>query len=242
MTGVIASACVYNNYIDRDIDALMERTKERALVVDLIPPHKALAFASLLLFLGGVTLLFYTNILAFAVALFGFVMYVFAYSFTKRITMFSTHIGAIAGAVPPVVGYVAVTASLDKSALALFSILFTWQMVHFFAIAIYRLEEYKAAKIPLLPVQMGIYQTKIQMVLYASAFAILAPVPTQIGLTGYLYGLVMTTLSLGWLALTLWGFRTKDEKKWALRMFYYSLAIILAFAILLMINWRGSLL
>ncbi len=242
MSLVVASACVYNNYIDRDIDGLMARTKDRELVKAVIPPTSALKFASSLLILGVLALYAHTNVLTIAVAFLGFFTYVYAYSYSKRVTVFSTHIGAVAGAMPPVAGYAAVTGVLDKGALALFAILFFWQMVHFFAIAIYRLDEYRAAKIPIMPARIGTYQTKLQIVMFACAFAVLSPVPTQIGLTGYLYGIVMTIMSLLWLVYALWGFWASDEKKWARRMFFYSLFVIFSVAILLIINWRGSLL
>lgn len=147
---IIASACVFNNYFDREIDAQMERTKNRALPAKQISGHNALIFASVLGFLGAALLFFFTNTLTLAVALFGLFVYVALYTPLKRATPHALWAGAIAGATPPVVGYTTVTNSLDFYALALFVFLFLWQIPHFLSIALYRYEEYKAAGIPLL--------------------------------------------------------------------------------------------
>src|SRR6185436_3371747 len=146
---VIASACVFNNYQDRHMDAKMQRTKTRALASGAIPHGYALLFGAVLLVVGLKVLLFFTNILAFEVALAGFLVYVFAYSPLKPRTPYALFVGALAGATPPVVGYVAVTNTLDSTAWLLFLFLFVWQLPHFLAIAVYRNEEYAAASVPM---------------------------------------------------------------------------------------------
>jgi heme o synthase len=147
---VIASACVFNNYFDRGIDAKMERTKNRPLVVGHISSAGALSFGTLLGIAGAMLLFFFTTLPAFAVAVFGWLVYVALYTPLKHITPQALWVGAIAGATPPVVGYVAVTNSLDYTALWLFIFLFIWQVPHFLGIAAYRYDEYAAAGIPLL--------------------------------------------------------------------------------------------
>lgn len=146
---VMASACVFNNFLDRDIDAAMARTKTRALVAGTIPVEYAIFYATLLGLAGFGLLLAYTNFLTFGVALLGFVLYVCVYTPLKRITPHTLWVGSLAGATPPVVGYTAVTNTLDLNALWLFLFLFIWQVPHFLAIAVYRFEEYRAAGIPL---------------------------------------------------------------------------------------------
>lgn len=146
---VMASACVCNNYADRDIDAAMVRTRSRPLVAGTIPLRSALIYGASLGIVGGALLFFYTTFLAFAVALVGFVLYVFLYTPLKHVSAHALWVGAVAGATPPVVGYVAITNSLDTTALWFFIFLFIWQVPHFLAIAVYRFEEYHAAGVPL---------------------------------------------------------------------------------------------
>ncbi|MEZ0286312.1 MAG: heme o synthase, partial [Candidatus Paceibacterota bacterium] len=188
---VIASACVVNNYLDRDIDEKMARTKNRALVKGLISGKSALIFASTLGILGTLILFFFTNTLTAAVGLFGWFFYVVVYTLLKRRTVYGTLIGSISGAIPPVAGYCAVANRIDVGALILFVTLCLWQMPHFFAIAIYRLKDYKAADIPVLPIKSGIQNTKIHMVLYATAYTISAAYLTILGYTGFTYLVVV---------------------------------------------------
>jgi len=229
---IVASGCVFNNYIDQDIDAKMERTKNRPLVRGAISNHDAIAFGILLGLLGA-SLLYFANILTIAVALFGLFIYVVVYSmWSKRNTLHATVIGAVAGAIPPVVGYTAVTNSLDLGALILFLILFTWQMPHALAIAIRRFDDYRAADIPVMPIALGILPAKAQMLCYAVAFFIAS---TALGLAGYagsIYLGGMGILGVIWFFLCLRGFWAKDEKKWAKQVFLFSLIIILVFTLL----------
>jgi len=125
MSLVIASGCVLNNYIDRDIDQLMERTKNRVLVKGLIPEKIALLYATFLGVLGIFLLYWAVNRLTAAIALFGWLVYVVIYSlYAKRHSRFGTSVGAIAGAIPPVVGFCAATNTMSAGAIILFFILF----------------------------------------------------------------------------------------------------------------------
>ncbi|MBP7770320.1 MAG: protoheme IX farnesyltransferase [Candidatus Pacebacteria bacterium] len=145
---VIASACTFNNYMDREMDAKMERTKCRALPLGLLPGRHALVMGAALL-ATGVALLYMTTPAALIVALAGWVTYVLLYTPLKPRSPHALFVGAVAGAVPPVVGYAAVAGVLDATALALFLFLFFWQLPHFVAISIYRGEEYAAADVPM---------------------------------------------------------------------------------------------
>jgi len=225
---IIASACVCNNYIDRTLDQKMKRTENRPLAKGLISGRNALFFAITLVLLGNAFLLKFTNVLSLCIADFGFLVYVALYSPSKTRTVYGTAIGSVAGAVCPVVGYCAVSNRIDSGALILFAIMALWQMPHFFAIALYRLEDYAAASIPVLPIKKGIPRTKIHMVLYIIAFIGAALMLTVYGYTGYLYLVIAALLGLNWLRLCLRGFKTNNDQLWARQMFRHSLIVITA--------------
>ncbi|HEV2613301.1 MAG TPA: heme o synthase [Gammaproteobacteria bacterium] len=221
---VIASGCVFNNVIDRDIDRLMERTKNRVLAKDELSPAVALIYATLLGFAGFFVLNFYTNLLTVVVTAIGFVGYAGIYSlFIKRRSILSTPIGAIAGAVPPVAGYCAVTNNFDTGTILAFLILFFWQMPHFYAIAIYRIQDFKAAKLPVLPITKSIYYTQIMMLIYILVFTLVTLLPTFLGTMNYFYFCVALFLGLIWFILGLSTLKSQDNKIWARKMFLFSI-------------------
>ena len=228
---VMASACVFNNYIDRDIDDAMARTKSRALVTGEISVRSALIYATVLGVVGTLLLVFFTNPLTAAVALFGHFAYVVVYGYAKRKTVHGTVVGSVSGAVPPVVGYVAVTNSIDIVAVLLFFILVLWQMPHFYAIAMYRLHDYKAAGIPVLPVVKGARRTKIEMLVYIVVFIGAASLLTVLGYAGYTYLAVMLLLGARWLQLGIQGFSAKNDALWARQLFKFSLYVLLGFCV-----------
>lgn len=236
LTCIMASACVFNNYIDRHVDKKMKRTKNRPLAKGLISVKNALVFAVTLEILGNVLLLWYANFLTAFVAGIGFVVYVVIYSFWKSRTIYGTAIGSIAGAVPPVVGYCAVSNQLDLGALSLFAMMVFWQMPHFFAIAMYHLDDYTAANIPVLPVEKGAWRTKIHMTLYIVAFTLVATLLTFFNYTGFVYLAIAGTMGLTWLGLCLKGFRSKDNQIWGREMFRFSLATIAIVCFVIALN------
>lgn len=227
---VMASGCVFNNYIDRDIDAAMGRTKDRALVARRISGRSALVYGTTLGLIGFFLLALFTNLLAVAAAATGFFFYVLMYSlWSKRRTVHSTLIGSIAGATPPVVGYVAASGRFDLAAALLFLILVVWQMPHFYAIGIRRFGEYAAAGIPILPVKQGIPATKKRMLVYIIIFALIAPLLTVFGYTGFAYLAIAVALCVAWFVLCLSGFRSVGpgtDAFWARRMFLFSLVVM----------------
>lgn len=233
---IMASGCVFNNYLDRDIDQKMERTKKRALVTKTIPVINALIFGTILGLLGFSTLYIFTNLLTTVVAAIGFFFYVFVYTFSKRKTIYSTLLGSVSGAVPPVVGYVAVSNTFDTAAFLLFLLLVLWQMPHFYAIAIFRHDEYANASLPVLSVKRGMHVTKTHILFYILVFTLVAPLLTIFGYTGYLYLAGMLLLTLIWLWKGLHGFRTANNVIWARGMFKFSLIVLLGFCLLLSIN------
>lgn len=172
---VIASGCVYNNYYDRYIDKKMLRTKLRPLAAGTIRTGPALYFGALIGAVGVALLFFFTTLPAAVVALAGWAVYVLAYTPLKHKTPHALWVGALAGATPPVVGYAAVTNTLDASALWLFLFLFVWQVPHFLAIAAYRYDEYTAAGVPLLIKKPSLKGKRLgRIVFYASLAVLLA--------------------------------------------------------------------
>src|SRR3990167_41104 len=212
---VIASACVCNSYIDRLSDRKMARTRTRPLATGRISIRSALVFAAFMGVAGIAILAFYTNLVATGVALSGFVIYVFLYSLLKHHTRYATLIGSISGAVPPVAGYAAAGGTFDLGALLLFLLLVFWQMPHFYAIAIYRFADYKAASIPVMPIVKGVERTHIHMLLYITAFFITALLLYELGFASLAYYHAASITGFGWLILCLQGFRstpTQDRK------------------------------
>ena len=230
---IVASACVFNNYIDRDIDKKMARTKKRAIAHGDISGRNALIYGSVLGVIGVLLLLRYTNLLTVDIGLIGFFFYVVLYSIFKRRSEYGTIVGSVAGAVPPVAGYTALTNHFDLGALTLFIIMVCWQMPHFYAIALYRSEDYAAAGIPVLPLKKGSYATKLQMVFFVAAFVAANIALGVFGYTGLVYVIVMGLVGFGWLGMGLKGFWAKEEKVWAKQMFLSSLVVVMVFSVML---------
>lgn len=233
---VIASACIFNNYIDREMDKKMERTQNRALAKGLISSRSAIQLAVLLGIAGTLILSLYTNLLTVITALAGFVIYVILYSLFKSKTAHATLIGSVSGAMPLVVGYCAASNHLDMAALLLFLIMVFWQMPHFFAIAMYRFKDYAAASVPVLPVEKGSRLTKIHMMFYIVAFIISAAMLTVFGYTGYTYLIIAALLGLSWLWLCIRGFKSNNDTLWARSMFRHSLVIITLLSIMISVD------
>lgn len=236
---IIASACVFNNYIDRHIDQKMERTKDRALALGTIKGRDAILFGLLLGIAGNLTLLTYTNLLTVALANIGFCVYIFLYSFLKNQTSYSTLIGSIAGAIPPVVGYCAVSNQFDLAAGILLLLMIFWQMPHFFAIGLWHLDDYAKAGLPILPVSGGILRTKVHMVLYILGLIPIVALLSFFGYTGQLFLISSTTIGLLWLALGIRGFFTDCDQRWGCQMFRLSLVMINTVCFLIFLDFTS---
>ncbi len=230
---VMASACLFNNFIDRDLDLLMQRTKGRALARRAVSWKIALLFGTILGLIGFLTLTFWTNILTAYVALIGFVVYVCFYSFLKARTRFATAIGSIAGGVPPVVGYCAAAGTFDLGASLLFALMFFWQMPHFFAIAMHHLDDYAAANVPTLPLIRGIQATKLRMALYVFGFILMVSTLSLFAYSGPLTLFVGLAAGLYWLRAALEGFNAISDLLWARKMFRISLVAITALSLVI---------
>ena len=217
---IIAGSGAMNNYIDRDIDPIMSRTKSRPTVTGRFKPTAVLSVSLSFLVVGEI-LLFMASVSAGVWGLAGIISYVVLYSmWSKRKHVSNTIVGSISGAIPPVIGWAAVEPTLGWGALALFLIMFAWQPPHFYALAMKRTEEYRAAGIPMLPVVKGFAYTKRSMLLW---ILVLFPLPFLLMQLGIWFLILATVLNLGWLALALKGFKAEDDLKWAKGMFIYSL-------------------
>jgi protoheme IX farnesyltransferase len=234
---IIAAGCVFNNIIDRDIDILMERTKNRVMVKGLLSPQIALIYGLILSLAGAMLLAYLANALTLAIALIGLFFYVIVYTLGfKRSSIYGTLVGSISGAVPPVVGYCAVSNQFDLGALILFIILSLWQMPHSYAIAIFRFNDYAEAKIPVLPVVKGIKAAKLNMLIFVSLFAIAVVMLSVAGYAGKWYLLVAILVALRWLMLAIAGFKASDDKAWARKMFGFSILAITILSIMMALD------
>ncbi|MGB3260456.1 heme o synthase [Paenisporosarcina sp.] len=217
---IIAGSAAMNNFIDRDIDPIMSRTKSRPTVTGRFKPTAVLSVALTFLVVGEI-LLFMASVSAGVWGLAGIISYVVLYTmWSKRKHVSNTIVGSISGAIPPVIGWAAVEPTLGWGALSLFLIMFAWQPPHFYALAMKRTEEYRAAGIPMLPVIKGFEHTKRSMLLW---ILVLFPLPFLLMELGTWFLVLATALNIGWLVLALKGFKAVDDLKWAKGMFIYSL-------------------
>ena len=233
---IIASACVVNNVLDRDIDKRMKRTAKRDVASGVISVRKALAFAGLLGVIGLSLLMLYTNTLTFILGVIAYVWYIVIYGIAKRTTVYSTIIGGVAGALPPVAGYTALTGQIDAGAILLFLILFFWQMPHFYAIAMFRQKDYASAKLPIWSVVYGMKSAKRQILLFVIVYAVVSALLTVFGYTGVIYLTISVALSMYWLYRGISLYNKLEDDKWARKMFGASLQILLAILFLISIG------
>lgn len=216
---IIAGSCAINNFYDRDIDQMMERTKSRPTVTGRMTPVQVLALGFSFILIGTIFLAM-TSITSAIIGLIGVFTYIVLYTmWTKRHYTINTVVGSISGAVPPLIGWTAIT-DLTIIAWVLFLIMFIWQPPHFLALAMKRCEEYRNAGIPMLPVLHGFGMTKRQMMVWV---ACLLPLPFYLYSLGFGFIILATILNIGWLILALSGLKVKDDLKWAKWMFVYSL-------------------
>lgn len=234
---VIASGCVLNNYLDRDLDRRMARTCNRVLARGLMSPAAAGCYASAL-GVGGMALLaLTTNMLCVAILLTGFLVYVGVYSlYLKRHSIHAPLVGSLAGATPPVAGYCAASGQFDMGALILFSIFALWQMPHFYAIAIYRLDDYAAAAIPVLPLRRGVPSAKNYIIAYILAFIVATLMLTFAGYTGYGFLGVALGLGLFWLSRAFVAYKTSDDRLWAKGLFICSIGVIVTLSVMMSLD------
>lgn len=234
---IIASAGIINNYLDRNIDARMERTKRRATVTGVIPISKALALSVLLAVLGFSLLYFKTTTAAFVAGIAGFVCYLVPYGLAKRHGPYGTLVGSLPGAIPPLAGYLTVSAKLDWVAVWLFLAMVFWQMPHFYAIAVRRLKDYTAANVPVLPVVKGVRRSKYSSVGYILLFYAAALQLYLLDAINIIYALALFVVTLWWLAVGYSGLiRQQDNTIWGKKFMKVSVKVLLVWSFLLALS------
>lgn len=212
-----------NQYVDRDIDERMSRTSDRPVVSGRVTPGRALAFGIGLGVASALLIGLSSNWLAAALALLGLALYVGVYTlWLKRTSIHNIVIGGSAGAVPPLVGWAAVTGDLSLTAWLMFSIVFYWTPPHFYALALMLKRDYAAAGVPMLPVVRGIAETKRQILLWTLVMIAVTLLPVASGAAGALY--LTSALVLGAIFLALaWKLFRGPQIVWAKATFHYSL-------------------
>lgn len=234
---VIAGACAINNVLDQNIDAKMSRTKKRPLVTGAISQRAAVTYSAITALVGFSVLGVTQNWLTTLLVLIAYIDYVIVYGVTKRKSPLGTHIGAISGALPLVVGYTAVIGKLDVAAILLFMLMAFWQMAHFYGIALYRKKDYARAGIPVLPVVKGEATTRLRTKGNILRFTIVAALLFIGGFIGYIGGIVLIVASLWWLFQAT-KFTELDGLAWGRKVFGASLSVVLIMSAALALgNW-----
>src|SRR3954467_7954459 len=216
-------AAAFNHYYDRDIDAAMARTATRPVPAGRVSPRAALVYALTLQAASFLLLALAVNVLAGTLALLGFLWYTGVYTvWLKRRSPQNIVIGGAAGAIPPLVGWAAVTGSVAPAALYLFAIVFYWTPPHFWALSLLMKEEYARVNVPMMPVVHGEVETRRQIVLYTFLLTVLTLLPGVFGLFGFIYAVFAIGLDASFISFSLRLQRLADRKS-ALRTYLYSL-------------------
>ena len=225
-----------NHYIDRDIDGRMARTTTRPVVAGRVAPGRALVFGIALGVISALVLGLAANWLAAGLALAGLALYVGVYTlWLKRTSLHNIVIGGSAGAVPPLVGWAAVTGDLGLSAWLLFAIVFYWTPPHFWALALMLERDYAAAGIPMLPVVRGVEETKRQILLWTLVMVGVTLLPVVSGAAGAFY--LVSALALGAVFIVLAALLARDPAiGWARATFHYSLLYLALIFVALVVD------
>ncbi|MGA7440052.1 MAG: heme o synthase [Luteibacter sp.] len=233
-----ASAAAFNHLIDQRIDKLMARTSHRPLATGELTPMKVFVFAMVLGILAMLVLVFLVNMLTAVLTFFSLIGYAVIYTaYLKRATPQNIVIGGIAGAAPPVLGWTAVTGSLHPYALQLLLIIFVWTPPHFWALAIFRVDDYSRAQVPMLPVTHGVKFTRWHIFFYTVLLFLVTLLPFLTGMNGliYLFGAVVLGIGFLWYAVRLF---TSTDDFFPMKMFNYSIIYLMVlFAFLLVDHW-----
>jgi heme o synthase len=227
---IAAGTATLNHYIERDSDRYMRRTASRPLPSGVLQPRQALAFGIVLCVAGALDLYITAGLLAAALGVATSASYLLAYTPLKKRTIWATFVGAFPGAIPPMIGWVAATGSLDRGAWLLFAILFVWQFPHFHAISWMYREDYARAGIMMLPVvdREG-ERTFRQIILYAAALVGISLLPAILGLAGVLYFFGALVTSTAMLQVCLWAAsnKTNARAKWLMHATVLHIPVLL---------------
>ena len=231
-----ASAAAINQVIDRETDASMTRTDQRPLPQGELSPTHASIFAFVIGLLGAMILYFFVNTLTMILTISSLIGYAFIYTvYLKRATPQNIVIGGLAGAAPPLLGWSSVTNTIDPYALLLVLIIFVWTPPHFWALAIYRKDEYAKESIPMLPVTHGVEFTKLQIVLYTIILFIVSVLPYIVLMSGIIYLVSALILSSIFLYYSIKLFVSEDNEI-AMKTFQFSIYYIFLIFLALLVD------
>lgn len=235
---IVGAANALNMWLERDVDGLMERTRHRPLVEGRLPPTAALVFGAALAAVALPLLLLAGNALTGVLGGVAFVGYVAIYTPMKRTSAAALFVGAIPGALPPLMGWTAVTGRIDAGALALFGVLFLWQIPHFLAIAIYRSEDYGRAGFEILPRVVSERTTRLVIVVFSAALVAVSLSLSSLRVAGTIYTLTAALLGAGFIGWGLAGFRRAATRVWARSLFVASLVYLTLLFVALILDHK----
>lgn len=231
-----SAAAVVNHVVDREIDGKMARTFNRPVAKGKITPQKALIFAAVLTVLGYVILELWVNRLTAVLTFAGLLGYAVVYTmYLKRATPQNIVIGGLAGAIPPLLGWTAVTGEIHAHALLLVLIVFIWTPPHFWALAIHREKDYAKAQVPMLPVTHGIDFTKTSILLYTILLCLVCLLPYLIGMSGLIYLIGSTLLNAGFLFYA-WKLKFTATEETAMKTFKFSIIHLMVLFVVLLVD------
>jgi protoheme IX farnesyltransferase len=229
-----SAAAAINHIVDEKIDAIMKRTHSRPLPNGQISSRQATIFAATLATIGFITLYLWVNALTAWLTFAGLVGYSFIYTlYLKRATPQNITIGGLAGAIPPLLGWTAMTNEIQPNALLLVLIIFTWTPPHFWALAIHRKEDYAKVNIPMLPVTHGNDFTKTQILLYTVLLFVVCLLPYLVGMSNWLYLFGAVILNVIFFAYA-WTLKFKATKTTAMATFKFSIVHLMTLFLLLL--------
>ncbi|MCK6596607.1 MAG: heme o synthase, partial [Bacteriovoracaceae bacterium] len=228
LIGLVAiGSTTLNCYVEREVDAKMKRTMDRALPAKRMHPDMALSIGIGFLVLSVPLLAITINVITALLALLAAVLYIYAYTPMKQKSELAVYVGAIPGAIPPVLGWTAVTGNLDPMAIILFGILFVWQLPHFMAISIYLSEDYGAASIKVYPNAKGVQLTKVLIFVLTLALLVISLLPNLIADASIAYKNAALLLGIVFSLYSLKGFfidsKANELRDWAKMYFYGSI-------------------
>jgi protoheme IX farnesyltransferase len=225
---VVGSANALNMVLERESDAQMERTRRRPIPSGRLSWQAATWFAILIGAAGLIVLSILVGSVATALAALSHLVYVLVYTRLKRVTPLALHVGGIPGAMPPVIGWAAMTGNAEARAWILFAILFLWQLPHFLAISLFRKDEYARAGIAVHPLVEGVRRTKQAIVVYSVLLVLATALPAWLGLAGTTYLIVASCFGAVFVAHAIWGLRREAGTTWARSLFFASLPYLVA--------------
>ncbi|HIG88499.1 heme o synthase [Candidatus Thioglobus sp.] len=232
-----ASAAVFNHIVDEKIDLQMSRTDQRPLPQQKVSRNQALVWGLFLGIVGLSILYFLVNTITTVLTFISLIGYAVVYTmYLKRATPQNIVIGGAAGAAPPVLGWAAITGDVHAHALLLFLIVFVWTPPHFWALAIYRYEEYKKVDVPMLPVTHGIPYTRVQILLYTVLLLLVTLLPYLTGMSGAIYLISAVVLGVIFLIYAIKIYTRPDDPKIAFATFLYSVNYLMLLFIALLID------